>query len=311
MNAIRSVSLAIPTLIGVVTIVFFIMRVIPGDPILAMYGGEAANQVVIQKLRESMGLNRPLAIQYFDYLRKAVSGDLGISLRTNQPVAAEILEVFPHTLALGLGGIFIAVIVGVPLGVLASVYRGSKFDYLSMLVALVGVSMPIFWTGILLMIVFAVTLQWLPLMGAGEAGAADFVIHLILPALALGLAGAGWIARITRSSMLDVLYQDYIRTARAKGVSEWSVTFRHAFKNALPPIVTIIGVLLARLLGGAIVTEIIFARPGLGKLLVDAILQRDYPQVQATVTFFAVIVILVNVLVDISYTLLNPRVRDG
>ncbi len=310
MNPLRFVWLSVPTLIGVVSIIFFIMRVIPGDPVSAMYG-ESARHEVLQKLRESMGLNRPLAVQYLDYLRKAATGDLGISFRTQRPVVAEILDVFPHTLALGLGSILIAIMVGVPLGVLASIYHGSKFDYLSMVVALVGVSVPIFWLGILLMIIFAVTLKWLPLMGVGEGGAVDFMIHLILPACALGLAGAGWIARISRSSMLEVLSQDYIWTARAKGASEWSVTFRHALKNALPPIVTVIGLLLARLLGGAIVTEVIFARPGLGKLLVDAILQRDYPQVQGTVTFLAALVIFVNVVVDMSYALLDPRVRNG
>ncbi len=310
MKPLRSLWLSGPTLIGVVSIIFFIMRVIPGDPVSALYG-DSARPEVLRQLRESMGLNRPLAVQYLDYLRNAATGDLGISFRTHRPVVAEIVEAFPHTLALGLGGILIAIVLGVPLGVLASVYHGSKLDYVSMAVALVGVSVPIFWLGILLMIIFAVTLKWLPLMGAGDAGLADVMIHLILPAGALGLAGAGWIARITRSSMLDVLSQDYIWTARAKGAAEGAVIFRHALKNALPPIVTVTGLLLARLLGGAIVTEVIFARPGLGKLLVDAILQRDYPQVQGTVTFVAVLVILVNVVVDTSYALLDPRVRSG
>jgi ABC-type dipeptide/oligopeptide/nickel transport system permease component len=306
---VRSLILGIPTLIGVFTIVFFIMRVIPGDPVLQLYG-DAARPELLEELRESMGLNRPLAVQYLDYLWGTLHGDFGFSFRTNRPVAGEIFAVFPHTLALALTGIAISCLIGLPLGILAARLHGSGFDYLAMIAALLGVSAPIFWIAILLMILFSVNLKWLPLMGVGNVGSpVDLARHLVLPALALGLAGAGWMARIARSAMLDTLNQDYVRTAKAKGLGEPRVVFHHALKNALIPILSIIGILLSRLLGGSILTEAVFARPGLGKLLVDAIFQRDYPQIQATITFFAGLIILVNILVDISYAAFDPRIR--
>ena len=305
----RALLLGIPTLIGVFTIVFFIMRVIPGDPVLQLYG-DAAQPEIIQRLRESMGLTRPLAVQYVDYLWDAVHGDLGRSFRTNRPVANEIFAVFPHTVLLAFSGIVISCVIGLPLGIIAARKRGTRSDFIAMIAALLGVSAPIFWVAILLMIVFAVKLRWFPLLGLGNpADPRDLAAHLVLPAFALGLAGAGWMARITRSAMLDTLNQDYVRTARAKGIGEPRVVVRHALKNALIPIITILGVLLSRLLGGSILTETVFARPGLGKLLIDSISQRDYPQIQASITFFAALIIVVNILVDISYAAFDPRIR--
>jgi peptide/nickel transport system permease protein len=305
----RSLLLGVPTLIGVFTIVFFVMRVIPGDPVLQLYG-DTAQPEVIQRLRESMGLTRPLAVQYVDYLWDAMHGDFGMSFRTNRPVADEIFAMFPHTVLLAFSGIIFSCVIGLPLGIVAAQKRGTRVDFAAMIVSLLGVSAPIFWVAILLMIVFAVKLRWFPLLGLGNpSDLGDLAAHLVLPALALGLAGAGWMARIARSAMLDTLGQDYVRTARAKGISEPVVVIKHALKNALIPIITIVGVLLSRLLGGSILTETVFSRPGLGKLLIDSINQRDYPQIQASITFFAALIIVVNILVDISYAAFDPRIR--
>ncbi len=307
--AVRKLLLAIPTILGILTLVFILLRVVPGDPVRLMMG-DVAMPADVAALRHQFGLDRPLWVQYVDYLTHAVRGDFGLALKSGLPVIGEILRVFPHTVLLAVVGLLITVALGLPVGVLSAVRAGSFWDYGSMAVSLLGLSLPTFWLAILMILLFSVKLSWLPITGAGNfSQPGDLLVRLILPALTLGISTAAFAARMTRSCMLEVLAQDYVRTARAKGVPQRSVIYRHALKNAAIPIVTTMGILLSRLLGGAVVIEMVFSRPGIGQLIVSGILARDYPLVQGTVSFFAFTLIAVNLGVDLVYGYLDPTIR--
>ena len=292
----------VPALLVVTLLVFAIVRLIPGDPARILAGDFATDQVV-SELRERWQLDRPWPIQYLTYLRGLLRGDLGRSTATSLPVAADLRERFVRTLELAAAATVIGVLVGGIAGVLGATQRASAIDYLATVVALVGVSTPIFWSGLILILLFSVRLEWLPAGGTGG------LAHLVLPALSLGLFGAGVIARQTRSSMLEVLGEEFVRTARSKGLAERAVIYKHALRNALIPIVTVVGDQFARLLGGAILTETVFSWPGIGRYLIEAIAMRDYPVIQAIILVFAACFFVVNLLVDISYGLVDPRVR--
>lgn len=262
-------------------------------------------KVIVQpSLRDSMGLNDPFYVQYFRWLRNAVRGDLGKSLRSKKLVTTEILDRLPATTELAIAAVTFAVIVGVPVGILSATKPNSWFDNIAMVLALTGVGMPVFWQGIMLILVFSVHLGWLP--SSGRMGGFEY---LILPAITLGTASTASIARLTRSAMLEVLQQDYIRTARSKGLPRRTVTFRHALRNALIPVVTMIGLQFGGLMSGAVLTETIFAWPGIGRMIVDAINNKDFPLVQGAIMTFALMYALVNLIIDVTYALLDPRLR--
>jgi len=297
----------VPVLFGVTLLVFAMTVLTPGDRVVALLGDAAQGlgQAAREELRQELGLDQPLPLQYVQYVSGLVQGDLGRSARSRRPVVAEIRDRLPATVELALAGLAIAVALGVTLGVVAAVRRGSVFDSLAVAVALVGVSVPVFWMGFLLMIVFALELGWLPASGRGTWR------HLVLPAVTVGVASAAFIARITRGAVIETLGQDYVRTARSKGLAERRVVLRHALRPAMLPIVTVVGLQLGGLLGGAVLTETVFAWPGVGRLLVDAIVARDLPLVQGCVLVIALLFIGVNLVVDLSYAAINPKVRYG
>jgi len=298
---VRRLLRIIPTLFGILLIVFLMIRLVPGDPARIM-AGEQATAEDVENLRRQLGLDKPIHTQFLIYLASLLQGDLGISLRTRQPVMSEILTRFPATLELSVAGMFVSILIGVPAGVISAVRRYSISDNIAMLIALFGLCTPAFWLGLMLILLFSVTLGWLP---AAERGGIE---HLILPAITVGMVSTAIITRQTRSSMLEVITQDYITTARAKGNPEKVVILKHALKNALIPVVTIAGLQFGTLLGGAILTETVFAWPGIGRLLVDSIFARDYPVVQGVVLFFSLSFVLVNLFVDILYAYLDPRI---
>ncbi|MCS7173241.1 MAG: ABC transporter permease [Armatimonadetes bacterium] len=298
----KRLLLAFPVLLGVSVVVFATLRLIPGDPAQIM-AGQAATQEVVEEIRRSLGLDQPLPVQYLYFLRNILRGDLGRSLFSGAPVVEELGQRFPRTVRLAMASMALAALIGIPAGIVAATRRLSWVDTLVMVLALAGVSMPVFWLGLNLILVFSVRLGWLPAFGH------ETWRHLVLPSLTLGTASAAVIARMTRSSMLEVLGQDYIRTARAKGLLERAVVYRHALRNALIPVVTILGLQLGTLLSGAVLTETVFAWPGIGRLLVEAVLARDYPVVQGTVLLIATTFVVLNLLVDILYALLDPRIR--
>ncbi len=298
------ILMMLPVLLGVSLVVFSMMYFTPGDPARLILG-ETASETEVRELREEMGLNDPFLLQYGRYLKKAVfEGDLGTSYVTGRPVVTEIVARFPTTMLLAVLSVFISVLIGIPTGIVSATRQYSLFDNLAMILALVGVSMPNFWQGLVLIIVFSLHLGWLP--ASGFYGPA----YWILPALTIGTSTAATITRMTRSSMLEVIRQDYIRTARAKGQTELVVILKHALKNALIPIITVIGLQLGRGLGGAILTESIFSIPGLGKLMVDSIKARNYPVVQGGVLFIAVMFSFINLLVDVLYAYADPRIKS-
>ena len=281
---------------------FAIVRLIPGDP-ARLLAGDFATEQLVDELRAKWRLNDPLPVQYAAYVGGLVRGDFGRSITTSTPILPELTERFLRTLELAVAAILVAAAVGGAAGIVSAVRRSSLTDYLATALALTGISTPIFWSGLLLILLFSVRLEWLPAGGTGT------LRHLVLPALSLGLFGAGVLARQTRSGMLEVLGQDFVRTARAKGLPERAVVVKHALKNAMIPVVTVLGDQFGRLLGGAILTETVFAWPGLGRYLIESISQRDYPAVQGAILLFAGAVVLVNLLVDLSYGMLDPRVR--
>jgi ABC-type dipeptide/oligopeptide/nickel transport system permease component len=294
----------IPVLLGVSVVVFSMLHLVPGDPVKMMLSEFQTSPEQIARLRAQLHLDEPLPQQFGRFLWNAVRGDFGYSIRTKRPVHTEILENLPSTITLALAGMGVAVSLGVTLGIIAAVRQRSWFDSGSMLVALLGVSMPSFWLGLLCVFVFSLKLGWLPATGGG-----DFR-HLIMPALTLGLGASAIIARLSRSCMLEVLRQDYITTARAKGLRESLVILRHGLKNALIPVVTIVGLQLGQLLGGTVIIETVFARPGVGRLIVNGILEKDFPLVQGVVLVGATGYVLINLLVDVTYGFLDPRIRD-
>ncbi len=279
------------------------MHLVPGDPAKMMLGELAVDQQVVANFRHQLGLDDPIAVQYWRFLRGALHGDLGRSILENQPVARMIWRALPSTVELTLAGLGIAVLLGVILGIIAAVRQHSWADNASMVLALWGVSMPSFWMGLLLIFLFSLKLGWLPATGQGG------IERLVMPAFTLGYVAAAVIARLVRSSMLEVLQQDYVRTARAKGLADRIVIYRHALKNALIPIVTVIGLQFGALLGGTVVIETVFSRPGIGRLAVTSILSKDFQVTQGTVLMSAVFYTLVNIIVDISYAGLDPRIR--
>ncbi|GED70864.1 peptide ABC transporter permease [Brevibacillus reuszeri] len=300
----------IPTLLVVATTVFIITRMIPGDPAAVLLGPQASPDE-IAKMRESLGLNQPMYLQYIDFLGNLLKGDLGTSLGYHQPVLSLILERFPNTLLLSVCALAISLLIGIPAGIISATKQYSPWDYTVMILSLVGVSMPIFWLGVMLVLYFSVHLGWLPATGMGSLseGFGSVITHLVLPSIALSTIPMATFARITRSSMLEVIRQDYIKTARAKGLREFFVVWKHALKNAMTPLLTVMGMQISSMLGGAVLTETIFSWPGMGRLVVDAIENRDFVVVQGTVLFIAVIFVLINLLVDILYTVVNPRVK--
>ncbi len=298
----RRLALVLPVLLGVSIVVFAMVRMIPGDPARIM-AGEAATQETVEMIRERLGLNKHPVVQYFIFLENLVRGDLGRSTMSRLPVLDEIKHTLPSTIQLAVAAMAIATLIGVTTGVLSAVKPNSWVDAVSMFIALVGVSMPVFWLGLMLMLLFSLHLGWFPTAGSGTWR------HLVLPSITLGLSSAAIIARMTRSSMLEVLRQDYVRTARAKGVPERLVVLRHALRNALIPVVTVTGLQFGNLLGGAVLTETVFAWPGIGRLMVGAITARDYPVVQGSVLTVALGFILINLVVDVLYAYIDPTIR--
>jgi len=316
-------------LLGAMSIVFFAMRILPGDPCMAMMGDEATREA-LQDCVRNLGLDRPLVVQYVDYMWKSLQFDFGRSLMFRYSVASYILSMFPHTLILVLSSTFVALLVGLPTGIFSALKRQNPLvDYSARIVALLGLSMPVFWFGIILLIVFSLYLNLFPLIGGGDlttviemisdgemfeypqdflAAILDVLHHLVLPALALGFTLAATVSRLSRSAMLEVISQDYIRTARAKGLAERVVVYKHALQNMMIPLLTIIGLFVAIALTGTVLTETVFTRPGLGKMLVDAIGARDYPLAQGAITVFTMTIIVVNLLVDVLYAVFDPRI---
>jgi ABC-type dipeptide/oligopeptide/nickel transport system permease component len=292
----------VPVLLGVSLLVFGILKLVPGDVAQVLVGTEGTAEDV-QNIRHALGLDQPAYVQYGLFVLHLVNGDLGRSAVTRRPVIDEIASRIRPTAELGLSALAIALVVGLTAGTVSATRQYSVWDHLATLVALIGVSMPIFWLGLMLMLLFSVTLGWLPSSGAGTPA------QLVLPALALGAASSAIIARQTRSGLLEVLRQDYVRTARAKGLVEHMVVLRHALKNALIPTVTVVGLQVGYLMGGAVVTETVFARPGLGRLLVDSIASRDIIVVQATIMLLSTVFVVVNLVVDLLYVGLDPRIR--
>lgn len=327
----KRIGLLIPTFLGVTLAAFSFVRILPGDPVLLMAGERGVSPERHAQLLEQFGFDRPLYVQYFDYLFSALSGDLGQSLVTKKPVWDEFFTLFPATFELSICAIIFALVIGLPIGMLAAIKRGTWFDQSLMGAALIGYSMPIFWWGLLLIILFSGTLGWTPVSGrisllyyfpnvtglmlvdsflSGQKGAFTSALsHLILPTIVLGTIPLAVIARQTRSAMLEVLNEDYVRTARAKGLSAARVVGVHALRNAMIPVITTIGLQVGVLMAGAILTETIFSWPGIGKWLIDSISRRDYPSVQGGLLMIAVIIMFVNLVVDLLYGLINPRIR--
>jgi ABC-type dipeptide/oligopeptide/nickel transport system permease component len=298
----RRLVLTIPVLLGVATLVFSLIHFIPGDPALAMLG-ETASPADVAELRARLGLDRPLLEQYGSFLRDALRGDLGTSMRTSESVTTTILERMPATFELAMAAMLVAIALAVPLGIAAAVWRGTAADYGATTVSLLGISIPNFWLGPLLALVFAVQLGWLPVSGRGT------LAHLILPAISLGAALAAILARMTRATLLEELREQYVQAARARGVSRPRAVLRHAFRNSLIPVVTLLGLQFGAVLTGAVITETIFAWPGIGRLLIQSIGFRDYPLVQGCILLIAITYVGVNLLTDLVYGVIDPRIR--
>lgn len=296
----------VPVVLGITVLVFALNAVALGDPARAALG-QRADPETLERLRRDYALDRPLPVQYATWLGRLARGDLGESFREQRPVGEVIRERLPATARLALAATLISVVLGVGIGALAAVRAGSALDHLLMGVAVLGISTPVFWLGMMLALVFAVTLGWLPVSGYGDGA----LRHLVLPAVTLGALHTGTVARMTRSSLLEVVRQDFMATARAKGLSEWTVLGKHALRNALVPVITVIGIGLADLLVGAPLTETVFAWPGVGRLLVAAVGQRDLPVVMGAVLVFALVYVLGNLLVDLAYLVIDPRMRDA
>lgn len=299
---VKRILLLVPILFGVATVTFLLMYVVPGDPVLTLVG-ERYDEETLEGMRKELGLDRPLAVQYLDYLGRLARFDLGRSFQTRRPVSEAIIERFPRTLALALSAMAIAVLFGTLIGILAA--RFPRLGRLFMLFTLVGVSIPVFWLGLLLIHLFAIKLSILPPSGYGDGS----LRYLVLPALTLSLSSMATVARVTRSGIVDTVHEDYVRTARAKGLGELVVLGKHVLRNALVPVVTIVGADFGSYLSGSVLTESIFGWPGLGRFIVQGIMRRDFPVIQGAVLFMAVTFVLVNLIVDVSYGLIDPRIR--
>jgi ABC-type dipeptide/oligopeptide/nickel transport system permease component len=306
---IRRILLSIPTLWIVVTLIFFLMRTMPGGPAVAVLGDYATPEAVAA-LEKQMGLDRPLWVQYGEFLGNLIRGDLGRSIINGRPIAPEVGRVLPYTLQLTASSLLVGIFLGVPLGIFTALRRNSFSDYLGRTLSLAGVSVPAFFLGILLMLLFAVRLDLFPVMGAGDLwNLRENLHHLFLPTLTLGLMMTAYITRTTRSSMLNVLQEEFVRTARAKGLRERLVIFGHALRNALIPVISFIGVYAIILIGNSILVEIVFSRPGLGKMMIGAIKARDYMTLQSVMVVYASLVVMINLLIDISYGWIDPRIK--
>ena len=298
----KRLAMLIPVLFGVTVVSFSLLQIVPGDPAVLL-AGEDANPEFIEAIRKEYGFDQPLHVQYLRFISHAVQGDFGVSIRNREPVVNLLMQRFTFTVQLSFLSILIAAFIGLVAGVISATRQYSIFDNLSMVGALFGISMPIFWLGLLLMLVFSVYLGWFPAGGSGG------LKHLLLPAIALGAASAAVIARMTRASMLEVIRQDYIRTARANGLREWVVIYKHALKNAMIPVITVFGLEFGYMLGGAVLTETVFSLPGVGRLMVEGIFQRDYAVVQGSMILVAATFVFVNLVTDIAYALFDPKIR--
>lgn len=306
---VRRILQSIPILFIVLTMVFVIVRILPGDPAVAALGDYASKEAVTA-LREKMGLNAPIWIQYLRFLRDLCQGNLGKSMITGYPVAAQLMKVVPYSLELTFSAILFGFLFGIPLGIPAAVRRNSFIDYFNRVFSLMGLSIPAFYLGILLMLVFSIKFKLFPVVGGGDLSSLSSNLrHLFLPALSLGLIMTAYVTRMTRSSLLNILREDYVRTARSKGISERIVLLKHALRNALIPIIALGGVYAVVLIGSSVMTEIVFSRPGLGSLMVGAIKQRDYTTLQSVMVFYAVIVVVLNLITDLFYRLIDPRIQ--
>lgn len=305
----RRLGFAVVTLFAVLTIVFFIVRILPGDPAMVILGDQASMQA-IEALRARLGLDRPLPVQYVEFMAGVLTGDWGESMVSGRPVIAEILKVLPATLELTFVSLVLGAIIGVPLGVWSAVRRNQLPDYVTRLASLLGLSFPAFVSAVLLLLVFAIQLRWFPVISSGQGTTlADRLRDLALPAINLGLIMAAYITRVSRSSMLEVLGQDYVRTAHAKGIAFATIIWRHCLRNSMIPVVTVVGLYLGILIGNSVLTEIVFNRPGLGKLIVGALNQRDYTMLQGMMVIYTLIVVVVNLITDLTYGLIDPRVK--
>ena len=299
----KRILMMIPVIIGVSLLVFLVLKMTPGDPARVVAGSEA-DEATVEQIREELGLNKPVLQQYVDYMLALLHGDMGTSYTTSKPVADEILARMPTTFILAFAGVFVAVLIGIPLGIISATKQYSVLDYISTLLALGGVAMPNFWLGLMLILLFSLKLGWLP------SGGGDSWTSYVLPAITLGVGATASFMRTTRSSMLEVIRQDYIRTARAKGAGEGRVVMHHALRNAMIPVITVIGLQIGTLLGGAVVNETVFSLPGLGTLMINAINQKNEPVVLGCLITFAIIFSLVNLLIDILYAFIDPRIKS-
>ena len=305
----RRLGFAVITLFSVLTIVFFIVRVLPGDPAMVVLGDQAS-QAAIDSLRARLGLDKPLIVQYGEFMMGVFSGDWGTSLVSGRPVISEIMNVLPATIELTVAALFLGAAIGIPLGVWSAVRRNALPDYMIRLGSLLGLSFPAFVSAILLLLVFAIMLRWFPVMSTGQGDTLGARLRdLALPAVNLGLIMAAFITRVARSAMLEVLGQDYVRTAKAKGIAFATIIWRHCLRNTMIPVVTVIGLSLGVLIGHSVLTEIVFNRPGLGRLIVGALNQRDYSMLQGLMVIYTLIVVLVNLLTDVTYGFIDPRVK--
>ena len=306
---VRRVLLAIPILFAVLTLVFLLVRVAPGDPAVAALGDYASKEAV-EALREKMGLNAPLYVQYFQFLAGLFRGDLGRSLINSRPVASQIASVFPYTLELTTTGIIFGSLLGIPLGILTALRRNRLVDYIGRVFSLVGLSVPSFYLGILLLLLFSLKFNLFPVVGGGDlSNLGETLYYLFLPALTLALIMMSYVTRMARSSILNILNEDYVRTARAKGLREWLVIYKHVLRNALLPLLSIIGMFSVVLIGSSVMTEVVFSRPGLGKMMVGAMKQRDYIMLQSIMVIFSSLVVFINLITDLAYGFTDPRIR--
>jgi ABC-type dipeptide/oligopeptide/nickel transport system permease component len=306
---VKRLLLAIPILFAVVTLVFFVVRMAPGDPAQVILG-DSASQESLTALRTELGLDRPILVQYGEFLFSIIKGDLGNSIIRKQSINSMIAEVLPYTIELTLAGVLVGVILGLPLGVFSAVFRNSAADYGVRIMSLLGLSFPAFYSGILLLLAFAVYLGWFPVISDPDMGnMGERLYMLVLPAMNLGLIMMAYVVRSSRSSLLETLGEDYIRTAKAKGLPGFIILYKHALKNALIPVITIVGLYLGVLVGNSVLTEIVFNRPGLGKLILSALDERDYSLLQGLMVIYAFIIVLVNLITDLTYGMVDPRIR--
>ncbi len=305
----KRLGFAVVTLLAVLTIVFFIVRILPGDPAMVILGDQAS-QAAIEALRTRLGLDKPLIAQYFEFMSGVFVGDWGVSMVSGRPVISEIMKVLPATLELTFAALVLGAALGIPLGVWSALTRNSVPDYVIRLTSLLGLSFPAFVSAVLLLFAFAIQLRWFPVMSSGQGQTLGARLNdLALPAINLGLIMAAYITRVSRSAMLEVLGQDYVRTAKAKGLSFAAIVWRHCLRNTMIPVVTVVGLYLGILIGNSVLTEIVFNRPGLGRLIVGALNQRDYTMLQGMMVIYTLLVVLVNLLTDLTYGLIDPRIK--